>query len=106
MKQKITVTLALIFLSYYLQAQTSKPCTITCNVTSAYVCPNSNTWKSNPSQYNDVQFMQDIGFVKDSKGCWKLGGNAINIKTNDKAKAQSLWARIKNYFSGAQKTGF
>lgn len=106
MKQKITLALALVIISYCINAQTNKTCTITCNVTTAYVCPNSNTWKSNPNLYNDDGFMTEIGYTKDSKGCWKFGGTTINLKTTDKVKAESWWSKVKNYFSGAKKTGF
>ena len=106
MNQRVLFAIALIFTGYLTNAQSSKKCTISCNVTSSYVCPGSNTWKSNPSLYNDAAFMKEIGYVKDSKGCWKLAGSSIKVETTDKSKAKEMWAKITNYFSGAKKTGF
>lgn len=105
MKQKIILTVALIIVSYFVQAQT---CTIKCNLTTAYVCPNSNTWKSNPSIYNDADLMKELGYTKDSKGCWKLSSNStsVTIITTNKLKAQSWWRKINKAFPGASKTGF
>ncbi len=106
MKQKIIFILVSFISIYTSIAQSTKTCTISCNVASSYVCPNSNTWKNNPKLYNDDAFMKEIGYTKDSKGCWKLDGSSIKIQTTDKNKAEKMWAKITNYFSGAQKTGF
>ena len=105
MKLKIILTAALISTSYFVYPQ---KCIISCNLTTAYVCPNSNTWKSNPGIYNDADLMKELGYAKDNKGCWKLSNNntSATITTTNKPKAQTWWDKIKQAFSGAKKTGF
>lgn len=91
--------------SFFVQAQT---CTITCNLTTAYLCSNSNSWKKNPEICNDADMMKELVYTKNNRGCWELGGTNPNvtIKTSDKPKGVSWWERIKKAFSGAKKTGF
>ena len=93
---------------FALNSNAQKACTVSCNLTSAYVCPNSATWKSNQTIYNDASLMQDLGYTKDSKGCWKLGttNTAVTLKTTNVPKAQGWWQKVKSAFSGAKKTGF
>ena len=105
MKQIIILIATFTFVNH---STTAQSCTIKCNLTYGYVCPSSYTWKNNPGIYNDADLMKELGYVKDNKGCWKLGGNStsVTITTSNKPKAQSWWEKIKQAFTGAKKTGF
>ena len=86
-------------------AGNSQACTITCNLTTSFVCPNSNTWKQNSALYNDRELMTSLGYSKDNNGCWTLQGSTTKTITGEKKKMQSLYTKIKRFFS-TSKTGF
>lgn len=100
----LTLFIAVSVTSY--SQKTSKPqCTLTCNLTTSYVCPNSNTWKNNPDIYNDGEMMVSLGYRKDNKGCWQLrGGNTKTIQGSE-SKLKTWFNKLKRVFS-TSKTGF
>jgi hypothetical protein len=83
----------------------SQTCTLTCNLGTSYVCPTSNTWKSNPGTYNDSELMTSLGYSKDNKGCWKLQGSSTKTITGSKSKLKQWYDKLKRTFS-TTKTGF
>lgn len=83
----------------------SQNCTLTCNLTTSYVCPNSNTWKNNPNIYNDGEMMTSLGYAKDKQGCWKLQGSSTKTVAGEKNKLKNWYDKLKKAFS-ISKTGF
>lgn len=106
MKKNIVIfTAAFIVCTISLFAQSSnKSCSITCNLTTANVCPESNTWKSNPAIYNDSELMTSLGYTK--KGaCWILNGNKTKTITGSSSKLKSWYNKLSKVFN-TSKAGF
>jgi hypothetical protein len=104
MNKIIIIVLLNFILAKSVNAQSNR-CFLICNLTTAYVCPNSNTWLNNPTLYGDVEIMQSLGYKKDKKGCWSLKGNKKVEIRKPLDKLKELYEKLKNEFS-VTKTGF
>jgi hypothetical protein len=109
MKQilKFSLVVVLMFSAMGL-AQSQTLCSITCNISQAYVCPKSNQWKNNPELYGDEETMKDIGYSKDKDGCWVLKGSSTYQKSGDKSSMTKIYDKLSRFFgkNNVKKTGF
>lgn len=103
---KLLVFISIIcFSSTLIKAQ----CTLSCNITSGYICPKSNLWKLNLNLVTDADFMENVlQYKKDKDGCWVSQGSKTVEKKGDKNTLQKLYLKFVNLFgaSNVKKTGF
>jgi hypothetical protein len=104
-EMKKGLLLIIFIMIIYFSGNAQKSCTITCNLTTANVCPTSNQWKNNTSIYNDKDLMRELGYVKDKNGCWNLQGGSTAVINGPKSKLQRWFEKLKGRFN-VQKSGF
>lgn len=95
--------LLILFVAFFACSK-GQSCSLACNITSGYICPNTAQWKANANIYSDVETMEAIGYKKDNQGCWKLtSSSGTKTITGNKSYLSRLYSKLKGVFSVTKK---